>query len=110
MQCSSRVERVLLADNNAHPNPASSLQNEVLGIGLNGKGWGWLVWAGFGVEQFSIAKNILTNFSKLGVMQNLFSDKHLQVYKISGIDDQFLITQNILTNFSKHGVRQNSIS
>ena len=51
MQCSSRVERVLLADNNAHPNPASSLQNEVLGIGLNGKGWGWVDWAGFGVEQ-----------------------------------------------------------
>ena len=45
-------ERVLLADNNAHPNPASSLQNEVLGIGLNGKGWGWVDWAGFGVEQF----------------------------------------------------------
>ena len=43
--------RVLLADNNAHPNPASSLQNEVLGIGLNGKGRGWVDWAGFGVKQ-----------------------------------------------------------
>ena len=51
VQCSAVVERVLLADNNAHPNPASSLQNEVLGIGLNGKVWGWLDWAGFGVEQ-----------------------------------------------------------
>ena len=56
MQCSSR-ERVLLADNNAHPNPASSLQNEVLGIGLNGKGWGWVDWAGFGVEQYNTTLN-----------------------------------------------------
>ena len=46
-----RESRVLLADNNAHPNPASSLQNEVLRIGLNGKGWGWLDWARFGVVQ-----------------------------------------------------------
>ena len=54
MQCSSSRERVvvLLADNNAHPNPASSLQNEVLGIGLDGKGWDWVDWARFGVEQF----------------------------------------------------------
>ena len=42
---------VLLADTNGHPNPAISLQNEVLGIGLNGKGWDWVDWAGFGVEQ-----------------------------------------------------------
>ena len=46
----SRV--VIFADNNAHPNPASLLKSEVLGIGLKGKGWGWLDWAGFGVEQY----------------------------------------------------------
>ena len=48
---------MLLADNNAHPNLASSLQNEVLGIGLNGKGWGCVDWAGFGVEQYNTTLN-----------------------------------------------------
>ena len=50
---SREKERVFLADNNAHPKTASSLQNEVVGIGLYGKVWGWLDWAGFGVEQIS---------------------------------------------------------
>ena len=52
---------VLLADDNAHSNPASSLQNKVLGIGLNGKGWGWVDMAGFGVEQFF--KNLLVSLA-----------------------------------------------
>ena len=56
---SSRVERVesavLLADNNAHPNPASSLQNEVLGIGLNGKVAGW-TGPGLGLSKCSKSK------------------------------------------------------
>ena len=49
---------VLLADNNAHPNPASSLQNEVLRIGLNGKGWGWMDWDRVGVEQLDLITKI----------------------------------------------------
>ena len=48
----SLLLRLLLADNNAHPNPASSLQNEVLGIGLDGKGLGLVDWSGLEVELF----------------------------------------------------------
>ena len=46
----------------AHPNLASSLQNEVLRIGLNGKGWGWVDWAGFGVEQIWVYQRPVTIF------------------------------------------------
>ena len=73
-----RESRVLLADNNAHPNPASSLQNEVLGIGLNGKGWGWLDWARFGVEQFGNLVNLGYVHMDLNLKLAVLGDPNLE--------------------------------
>ena len=43
--------RVLLADNNAHPNPAH-LKMMYVELAWMERVWSWVDWAGFGVEQF----------------------------------------------------------